>query len=64
MSQELFYTSAPRGLIAGTQGFCTVAATKGMSSALMEKLEALTGYKPLFPPNDPKACVYPITRSR
>ena len=60
MSQEFYYTSAPRGLLPGTQGFCIVAATKGMSSALMEKLEALTGYKPLFPPNDPKASLNPV----
>jgi|GEM_PF-2747687 len=60
MSQELIYTSAPRGLQPGSQGFCTVAATRGMSAALMEKLESLTGYKPLYPPNDPRAELNPV----
>jgi hypothetical protein len=59
MAMELIYTSAPRGLQPGTQGFCTVAATRGMSPLLMEKLESLTGYKAIFPPNDPKANLNP-----
>jgi uncharacterized membrane-anchored protein YhcB (DUF1043 family) len=44
MSQELIYTSAPRGLRPGNQGFCAVAATQGMSSLLMERLESLSIY--------------------
>jgi len=44
MTQQLIYTSAPRGLRAGNQGFCTVAATEGMSTLLMERLESLSMY--------------------
>jgi hypothetical protein len=60
MSQELFYTSAPRGLRPGSQGFCTVAATRGLSAALVEKLESLSGYRPLFPPHDARAGLNPV----
>ena len=35
MALELVYTSAARGLRAGTSGFCTVAMTKGMPPALV-----------------------------
>ena len=63
MSQELFYTSAPRGLKPGSGGFCTVAATRGMSAALLEKLESLSGYRPLYPPLDPKAALNPVAYS-
>ena len=58
--QELFYTSAPHGLKPGSQGFCTVAATAGMSGELMAKLEALSGYRPLFPPGDARAVDNPV----
>jgi hypothetical protein len=60
MSHELFYTSAPKGLQPGSRGFCTVAATRGIPVALMEKLEALSGYRPLFPPHDAKADLNPV----
>ncbi len=60
MSQELFYTSAPKGLRPGSQGFCTVAATRGLSAALTEKLESLSGYRPLFPPHDARAGLNPV----
>jgi hypothetical protein len=60
MTQELFYTSAPKGLQPASRGFCTVAATRGMPAALMEKLEALSGYKPLYPPLDAKASLNPV----
>ena len=46
MALELVYTSAARGLRAGTSGFCTVAMTKGMPPALVPRLEALGGYRP------------------
>ncbi|GHS97829.1 hypothetical protein FACS1894139_10360 [Planctomycetales bacterium] len=49
MSHELFYTSAPSGLQPGSRGFCTVAATRGMSKMLLEKLEALSGYRVVNP---------------
>ncbi len=60
MSQELLYTSAPHGLLPGSQGFCTVAATRGLSAAWREALEALCSYRPLFPPTDPRN---PITHA-
>jgi hypothetical protein len=47
MNQEMFYTSAPKGLKPGTSGFCTVAATEGMSPALIGRLELLSGHQPL-----------------
>jgi len=50
MPQELIYTSAPRGLKPGTQGFCTVVSTQGMPVNLALQLETLSGYRHLFPP--------------
>lgn len=47
MSHELMYTSAPRGLKPGSQGFCTVAATPGMPPVLSDLLESLSGYRHL-----------------
>lgn len=52
MSQELIYTSAPRGLLPGSQGFCTVAVTKSLSAAWREALERLSAFRPPFPPGD------------
>jgi hypothetical protein len=46
MALELVYTSAERGLRAGTSGFCTVAMTRGLPPALVPRLEALGGYRP------------------
>jgi hypothetical protein len=43
MCQEIYYTSAPRGLQPGSRGYCTVAATTGMSPPLIARLEALSG---------------------
>src|SRR5438876_9999172 len=60
VSQELFYTSAPKGLQPGSRGFCTVAMTRGLSAALVEKLESLSGYRALFPPHDAQAGLNPI----
>jgi hypothetical protein len=54
MTQELLYTSAPRGLLPGSQGFCTVAATRSLTPAWREVLEGLSGYRPLFAPDDPR----------
>ena len=45
MALELVYTSAAKGLRAGTSGFCTVAMTKGFPPALVPRLEALGGYR-------------------
>lgn len=60
MSQELHYTSVPRGLRPGTRGFCTVAATPQMASPLAERLESLSGYQPVYPAHDPLASRNPI----
>src|SRR5258706_16459040 len=61
MSYELFYTSAPRGLKAGTKGFCTVAVTRGMPAVLLDRLESLSGYRPLYPAGSPKADDNPVS---
>lgn len=49
MSFEVVYTSAPRGLLEGASGFCTVASTKGIPRALLKKLETLSGYHHIGP---------------
>jgi hypothetical protein len=46
MALQLVYTSATKGLRAGTSGFCTVAMTRGLPPALVPRLEALGGYRP------------------
>ncbi len=45
MLQEIVYTSAPQGLQAGSSGFCTVAATKGMRPRMIQLLELLSSYR-------------------
>jgi hypothetical protein len=60
MSQELIYTSAPRGLKPGSHGFCTVVNTQGISTSLVQRLEALSGYRHAFPPQDPNARLNPV----
>lgn len=54
MPFELFFTSAPAGLLPGRSGFCTVAATRGLPAPLLERLEALSIYKHLYAPLDPR----------
>lgn len=63
MAHELIYTSAPRGLKPGSYGYCTVAATAGMSSALAARLEAMSGYRFAFPSHDPKASLNPVNHA-
>ncbi|MGL6194495.1 MAG: hypothetical protein ACRC2T_06695, partial [Thermoguttaceae bacterium] len=63
MSQELIYTSAPRGLLPGTSGFCTVARTSDMSPTLAGYLESLSGYRHLFPPQSENAALNPVAFS-
>ncbi len=63
MTQELFYTSALRGLKPGSRGFCTVMSTSGMAKNLADRLEALSGYRHVFAPNDPSAHLNPIAFS-
>ena len=47
MPQQLIYTSAPRGVIAGRSGHCTVARSATMREALMLQLEKLSYYQHL-----------------
>lgn len=49
MSWELYYTSAKRGLRPHSSGFCTVARTDGMPAAVVERLESLSSYQPIYP---------------
>ena len=44
MPQQLIYTSAPRGLVAGRSGYCTVARSATMREALMLRLEQFSYY--------------------
>lgn len=63
MTQELIYTSAPRGLKPGSRGFCTVLSTQGMPAPLAELLESLSGYRPVYPPHDANAHLNPVAWS-
>src|SRR5262249_42485061 len=63
MSQELHYTSVPRGLLPGSRGFCTVACSAGMPGALRERLEGLSGYRQVIPPHDRDAALNPVAYS-
>ena len=63
VSLELVYTSAPRGLAPGSQGFCTVACTRGMTANLTRQLESLSGYRQIYPPQDPRAALNPVAFS-
>ena len=47
MPQQLIYTSAPRGVVAGRSGHCTVARSAAMREALMLQLEKLSYYQHL-----------------
>ena len=55
MSWELVYTSAPKGLRPGSSGFCTVAATAGLSVQASARMESLSGYEFHFALSDPRA---------
>ncbi|HVJ68501.1 MAG TPA: hypothetical protein VM510_10975 [Caulifigura sp.] len=61
MSQELLYTSAPRGLKSGTHGFCMVLCSEGMPAPLATALEGLSAYKPVYPVGDPAQDRNPVT---
>lgn len=63
MSQELIYTSAPQGLKPGSKGFCTVAMTTSITASWVERLESLSGYRPIFPLGDPQSTHNPINWS-
>ncbi len=60
MSQELIYTSAPRGLKPGSRGFCTVVSTFGMPANLAQRLESLSGYRHVYGPQDAEARLNPV----
>jgi|GEM_PF-4712482 len=63
MSLELIYTSVPRGLKPGSKGFCTVAMTLGLSTAWAERLESLSGYRPIFALGDANSQLNPVNWS-
>jgi hypothetical protein len=44
MSWQLIYTSAPRGLLSGQSGFCTVARSAELREALVNRLEQISSY--------------------
>lgn len=44
MAQELIFTSVPKGLKAGSDGYCTVAYTNGMPVNLIKILESFSDY--------------------
>ncbi len=60
MTQELWHTSAPRGLKPGTRGFCTVVCTQGMPVNLAERLELLSGYRHLEAPRADRSDANPV----
>lgn len=47
MPQQLIYTSAPRGIVAGRSGYCTVARSVAMREPLILQLEKLSYYQHL-----------------
>ncbi len=63
MSQELVYTSVPRGLLPGSSGFCTVARTVEMPEVLAKRLESLSGYRHAYPPQSENASLNPVAFS-
>ena len=63
MSQELHYTSVPRGLKPGSRGFGTVAATAHLADTLADRLESLSGYQAVYPPGDPADALNPIVHA-
>jgi hypothetical protein len=44
MPWQLIYTSAPRGLLSGQSGFCTVARSADLREALIQRLEQISSY--------------------
>jgi hypothetical protein len=44
MPWQLIYTSAPRGLLSGQSGFCTVARSPDLREALVQRLEQISSY--------------------
>jgi hypothetical protein len=44
MPWQLIYTSAPRGLLSGQSGFCTVARSADLRETLVQRLEQISSY--------------------
>lgn len=63
MIEEIIYTSAEKGLKAGSRGFCTVVSTAGMAINIAERLESMSGYRHAFPMQDPRARLNPVNYS-
>ena len=63
MSFELLYTSSPQGLKPSSRGFCTVLATKGMPMPLIQAVEGLSGYRPIYAQSDERAKRNPVVYS-
>jgi hypothetical protein len=63
VSQEILYTSAPRGIKPGSGGFCTVQSTAGMAKNLVERLESLSGYRHHFASHGSGAPQNPVNYS-
>ena len=59
MSQELIYTSAPRGIAPSSSGFCTVAHDAAMPRLLIMKLERLSAYDFHFDLTDSRSRMNP-----
>ncbi len=59
MAQELIYTSFPKGVKPGANGFCTVAVSPDMAPNLISRLEGLSGYRHLYMPGTPEAAFNP-----
>ena len=57
---KLIYTSVPQGLVQGRSGFTTVAMTEGFPSNLITLVENLSGYRNVFPPDNPNAARNPV----
>ena len=57
---KLIYTSVPKGLIQGRSGFTTVAMTEGFPSNLIPLVENMSGYRNIYPPEDPNAARNPV----
>ena len=63
MSQELHYTSVPRGLKPGSRGFCTVGLTPHMPGPLVDRLEASAATSRFFLRTTRRRALNPIVFS-
>ncbi|MEM1109637.1 MAG: hypothetical protein AAGH99_13210 [Planctomycetota bacterium] len=63
MALELCYTSSPQGLLPGANGYCTVAASEALTPQMIQALESLSGYRPMFGVGDPEAVNNPTAFS-